>query len=269
VSRDKLGGRDQDYLREVQYKDPSHLAARADLHTKYSSAAVAWVPWLLAQIDWAGRRDVLEVGCGPGWLWAEGAGLPAGLRLTLTDLSPGMVEVARRRVGGLSGQLVEARVADAQALPFVAESFDLVVANHMLYHAPDPEKAVAELARVLRPGGLLMAASNGPRSMDELWQIRSEVFGGPPRSVNTERFGSVSGLAILRRFFSQVEWREYEDTLRCPAAEDVVAYLTSSAPGLEANAAQLRDLRRAVQRRIEAGAGVLVVSKESGVFLAR
>ena len=269
MSRDELGGRDQDYLRDVQYRDPSHLSSRADLHTKYSSATVPWVPWVLSQIDWPPAGDVLEVGCGPGWLWADSDDLPAGLRLTLVDLSPGMVEVARQGARQSSCRLVEARVADVQDLPFEADSFDVVIANHMLYHVPDPEKAVAELARVLRPGGLLMAATNGPRSMDELWEIRSEVFGGPPTSVNAERFGSVSGLPLLRRFFGRVEWRDYEDTLLCTAAEDVVAYLTSSAPGLDATAAQLSDLRRAVQRRIEAGAGVLAVSKETGVFLAR
>ncbi len=134
MSREKLIGRDQDYLRNVQYRDPGNLAARADLHTKYSSAPVAWVPWVLTQIDWPAAGDVLEVGCGPGWLWAAGSALPAGLRLTLSDLSPGMVAVARERALDAGRHLAEARVADAQELPFAAGTFDVVVANHMLYH---------------------------------------------------------------------------------------------------------------------------------------
>jgi SAM-dependent methyltransferase len=268
VNRDELGGRDQDYLRDVQYKDPSHLSARADLHSKYSSAPVAWVPWVKAQIDWPADGDVLEVGCGPGWLWADRAGLPTGLRVTLTDLSVGMVEAARRRAEEASCELVDARVADAQDLPFEADRFDIVVANHMMYHVPDPAQAVAEFARVLRSDGVLMAATNGPRHLIELWEIRAEVFGGPPTSVNPEIFGSVTGRPILRRFFGRVEWRDYADTLLCPSAEDVVAVLTSSPPGLDATPDQVRDLRRVVERRIDASGGVLAVTKETGVFLA-
>jgi SAM-dependent methyltransferase len=268
VSGDKLVGRDQDYLRDVQYKDPAHLSARADLHTKYSSAPVAWVPWVRAQIDWAAGGRVLEVGCGPGWLWADTSGLPPGLRLTLTDLSPGMVEVARQRASESSCELVDARVADAQDLPFDSDSFDVVIANHMLYHVPDPDRAVAEFARVLCPSGVLMAATSGARHLGELWEIRSEVFGGPPKSVNPEVFGAITGAPILGRNFGRVEWRDYADILLCTSADDVVAFLTSAPPGLDATPDQLEDLRRAVERRFDAGGGVFAVTKETGTFLA-
>jgi len=263
-------GRDQDYLRDVQYRDPSKLTARADLHVKYGTAAVRWVPWVIAQVDWPPAGHVLEVGCGPGWLWADAAGLPAGLRLTLTDLSPGMVAVARDRAGASSRlEVVEAKVADAQDLPFGDEAFDVVIANHMLYHVPAPETAVAELARVLRRDGVLMAATNGSRHLRELWEIRAEVFGCPLTSEHPEVFGSVTGAAILRRSFSTVQWREYPDTLRCTLPDDVVAFLTSAPPGEDVSADQLTALRRAVESRFDAGAGVLTITKESGVLLAR
>jgi len=270
VSRDAFKHNDRHYLREVQYKDPVKLTARADLHVKYRTAAVPWVPWLVAQLDWPPTGDILEVGCGPGWLWAEGAAsLPPGVRITLTDLSAGMVGVARERVSVLSHfEAVAARVADAQALPFDDHVFDVVVANHMLYHVPDPARAVAECARVLRPDGVLMAATNGPRHLRELWEVRSEVFGGPPTSGHTDIFGSVSGRPILEESFADVEWREYEDTLRCTDPDDAVAFLTSSSPGEDASAQELQDLRQAVGRRFDEGAGVFSISKESGVFLA-
>jgi SAM-dependent methyltransferase len=262
---------DQRYLRDVQYKDPVKLTARADLHVKYRTAPVAWVPWLVAQLDWPSAGDILEVGCGPGWLWAEGAAaLPHGMRLTLTDLSNGMVDVARERALALAQfEAVEARVADAQTLPFGDHAFDVVVANHMLYHVPDPARAVAECARVLRPDGVLMAATNGPRHLRELWEVRSEVFGGPPTSVHTDIFGSVSGRSILEASFADVEWRPYDDELRCTDPDDAVAFLTSSSPGEDASADELRDLRRAVGRRFDEGEGVFRITKESGVFLAR
>ena len=213
----------------------------------------------------------MEVGCGPGSLWTDAvAELPKNLRLTLTDLSPGMVEAARDRTRALSHlEVVEARAADAQKLPLDDDSFDVVIANHMLYHVPDPAMAVAELARVLRADGVLLAASNGPRDLRELWEIRSEVFGGPPKSVNPEVFGSITGVPILHQSFGSVVWREYANTLRCTVPDDVIAFLTSAPPGEEASADQLRDLRRAVEDRFRRDRGVLTISKETGVFLAR
>lgn len=268
--QDKFAGGDQRYLREVQYGDPTKLTARADLHIRYRTAAVAWFPWVVAQLDWPPEGNVLEVGCGPGWLWAEAAAdLPAGLRLTLTDLSPGMVEVATERVRGLPRfELVEARQADAQRLPFDQGAFDVVVANHMLYHVPEPARAVAELARVLRPDGALMAATVGPGHLRELWEIRAEVFGGPVSLETAEVFGSVTGARLLRRSFGAVEWREYDDELRCTSLEDVLAFITSTPPGEDASPGQLNDLRRALEALFDAGEGVFTVSKETGVFLA-
>jgi SAM-dependent methyltransferase len=266
VSQDNFAGRDQRYLREVQYRDPAKLTARADLHTKYRTAAVAWFPWVAAQIDWPPEGAILEVGCGPGWLWAEAAAnFPPNLQLTLTDLSPGMVEVARDRVSALPQfKTVEARVVDAQELPFDDGTFDVVIANHMLYHVPDPLMAVAEVARVLRTDGSLIAATVGPRHLRELWEIRSEVFGGPPMSRNPASFGSVTGEPILRTCFASVEWREYVDTLRCTDPDDVVAFLTSAPPGEDASVDQLRDLQRAIERRFRDGKGVVTISKETG-----
>jgi ubiquinone/menaquinone biosynthesis C-methylase UbiE len=268
---DGFGSRDPDYLRDVQYRDPAKLTARADLHTKYRTARVPWFSWVVAQIDWTVSKDILEVGCGPGWLWAEAAPeLPDDLRLTLTDLSPGMVEAAVERIGGIGSiEVIDAQVADAQELPFDDDAFDLVIANHMLYHVTMPDVAVREFARVVRPYGVLMTATIGPRHLPELWEIRAEVFGGEPKSHNPDVFGSVTGLPILRRYFSDVEWHEYLDTLRCTDPDDVVAFLTSAPPGEDASAQQLADLRRAVQSRFGAGKGVLTVCKETGVFLAR
>jgi SAM-dependent methyltransferase len=258
--------RDQDYLRDVQYRDPTKLRARADLHTRYGTAPLSWVPWVLAQIDFPPAARVLEVGCGPGWLWADGPALPPGLRLTLTDLSPGMVEVARDRASSTI-EVVDARVADAQALPFDDGAFDVVIANHMLYHVPSPETAVAECARVLEPNGVLMAATVGPGHLKELWEVRAEVFGGLPKSVHPDVFGSITGAALLRRRFAGVEWRPYEDTLRCTDPDDVVAFLTSAPPGEDASPEQLTELRRAVERRLVSGGGVFTVAKDTGAFL--
>lgn len=267
--RDAFAGGDQAYLREVQYRDSSRLAARARLHVKYGMAPVAWFPWVATQIAWPLGARVLEVGCGAGWLWAEAsAHLRSGLYLTLTDLSPGMVAEAVARVGGLGRhRRVDGCIADAQVLPFASASFEVVVANHMLYHVPDPRVAVAELARVVRPDGVLMATTVGGDHLRELAEIRAEVFGGPRVLATVDTFGIVVGEPMLRGCFADVEWRHYDDWLDCTDPDDVLAFLASTPPVEDASQDDRRRVVEAVHRRFVAGGGRMRISKETGVFV--
>jgi len=254
---------DQDYLRNVQYKDGRNLTARADLHRKYGVAAAGWFPWVVQQIDWPSGGDVLEVGCGTGWLWPN---VQTPLRLTLTDLSAGMVAEAAERVAQRDNlTLVATHVADAQSLPFADDSFDLVIANYMLYHVPDIPQAVRELRRVLRPQGQLAAATNGEAHMRELDDVVTAVI-HRPMADHATRFGTANGAAILGGAFDSVEWRGYDDELRCTDADDVVAYIESMSPG-EVTPEQRAALRDEIEARMVDG--VLRVSKETGLFLAR
>ncbi|MEA3199782.1 MAG: hypothetical protein QOE90_1210 [Thermoplasmata archaeon] len=104
-----------------------------------------------AALDAAGVRaglHVLDVGAGSGFVTEEA--LARGARVSAVDASPLMVDELRRRF-----PRVEARVADAEALPYPADSFDAVLANMCLHHVERPAVAIAEMARVLRPGGRL------------------------------------------------------------------------------------------------------------------
>ena len=98
----------------------------------------------------ASGLKVLEIGCGLGTDGAQFA--KAGADYTGVDLTKAAVELARKRfaVSGLEGKF---QVADAENLEFADESFDLVYSHGVLHHTPDTEAAVAEIWRVLRPGG--------------------------------------------------------------------------------------------------------------------
>jgi SAM-dependent methyltransferase len=261
---------DPEYLRERQYKDPSNLNARIALHAKYARADEPWYPWLAGRIAWPADGDVLEVGCGTGALWDNIAPLLPGLRLTLTDLSDGMVEAAGSAVEPLGNiELVAARTCDAQDLPFADGSFDVVVANHMLYHVPDPGGAAAEFARVLRPGGVLLAATNGPRHLDAIADLSRQSLGWSPLDFAGARFGTANGSAILGTAFATVEWQPHPSTMVCTDADDVYAFIASTAAGQEASPGQLVALQRAIEDRITAGGGALSVTTEAGCFVAR
>lgn len=99
--------------------------------------------------------DVLEIGCGSGAMAGEILRRFPDVRLTATDYDEAMVEAARERLGRF-GARAEVRQADATALPFPAGSFGVVLSFIMLHHVIEWEQALAEAARVLRPGGRLV-----------------------------------------------------------------------------------------------------------------
>jgi SAM-dependent methyltransferase len=263
-------GTDRDYLRERQYKDPGNLNARIALHAKYSRSDVPWFDWLVGQVEWPEGGEVLEVGCGTGLLWASAAPLLPHLRLTLTDLSEGMVAAASGEVAELPGiDLAGARTCDAQDLPFGDGTFDVVVADHMLYHVPDPRRAAAEFARVLRPGGILLAATNGPRHLDAVADVSRAVLGWSSLDFVDKRFGQSTGEEILRTAFGSVTWHLHPSTMVCTDAADVLAFIASSPAGQDATPEQRVALEEAVAARFAQEGGQMTITKQSGCFVAK
>jgi SAM-dependent methyltransferase len=268
--RPTSAGIDTEYLREHQYKDPTNLHARVALHAKHTVAEQSWFDWIAAQLDWPQRDNVLEVGCGSGLLWANIASLLPELQLTLTDISEGMLDAARQAVAPFGNlDLVEARTCDAQELPFDDDSFDVVVANHMLYHVPDRPRAIGELARVLRPEGVLMSATNGPRHLEQVSKASREVFGWATMDSVDRRFGRSTGGELLGASFAEVEWRDHSSTLVCDEPEDVYNFIASSSAMQESTPQQMQALREVIARMFEEGDGVFSSATEAGCFLAR
>jgi SAM-dependent methyltransferase len=217
------------------YAAPARLHARITLHGFGPPDAEDFHRWLWRV---AVRPDalpaaarVLEVGVGSARMWRAVADLvPVGWRLTLTDRSPGMVDEAGAVLADL-GRATDVGIADATALPFPEGAFDLAFANHMLYHVPEPAQAVAELRRVLRPGGLLVAATNGDGHLAEMIALLGELASAwPDLRVDTpERlsFRLENGAEVLGRAFADVQRHDHPGELRVDDAHALARYLAS------------------------------------------
>ncbi|MDF1522377.1 MAG: class I SAM-dependent methyltransferase [Trueperaceae bacterium] len=263
-------------LTQEPYGTPARLQARIAVHAFGRHDAEdfhAWV-WRRAGLPASLPEDaaVLEVGVGTARMWATMAGrIPAGWRLTLSDRSPGMMAAARAALDAL-GRQATCLVADADALPFDDGAFDLVFANHMLYHVPDLPRAVAELRRVLRPGGRLVAATNGDAHLQELAEaLRDLRAAGPDVRVDLPHrlsFTLENGAATLRAAFDDVERHDREDELLLDDAELIVRYLLSMtyAPDTATARALTGRARALVAARLVAGP--MRVRRVSGVFVA-
>ncbi|MBB3455637.1 SAM-dependent methyltransferase [Rhizobium sp. BK313] len=251
-----------------QYGNSRKLAARARLNSQYTIAEIGWFPWVARQLPLKSGYRVLDVGCGPGWFWAAAGELPEKLDLTLSDFSPGMVQEAVERCQPLPFASVTGQQADASALPFEDGSFDAVIAMHMLYHLPDPSGGIAEMYRVLKPGGFLAVTTNGAGNMRALYALTT-VFGSPPFDPAGAAFGYDAAERIMRAQFGSVTMTKHPARLRVTEPEDVFLALTSYPPGETADEAQLAAFQDAINAAFQAGNGVLEVSKESGLFIGR
>jgi SAM-dependent methyltransferase len=199
-------------LVRAEYADDSRFAVRVAAWQNVAGARPR--EEVFRAVAEVAPKTVLEVGCGRGELAAR---IAAELDATVValDQSERMVELAR-------GAGVDARVADVQELPFPESSFDCAVAAWMLYHVPDVDRGLAELARVLRPGGRLVAATNGERNLPELWG----KFG--PRARRDHAFSVENAEPQLRRHFARVERRAANGVVTFADWHAANAYVSAS-----------------------------------------
>lgn len=192
-----------------QYRSPERLETRISV----------WRPGpdgrtpqdvALSLLGAAGPKRLLEVGCGTGALAARCAA-ELGCEVVALDASAEMVRATRAR--GL-----HAVIGDVQELPFGDGEFDCALAAWMLYHVPDLDRGVAELARTLRPGGLLVAITNGRGSMRELY----DLVGGTRRDSS---FSSENGGEVLGRSFARVERHDVDVRAVFDDRDAAAAYL--------------------------------------------
>jgi ubiquinone/menaquinone biosynthesis C-methylase UbiE len=193
----------------TEYADESRFAVRAGVWDRATGPnPVTMCREAVAEVA---PRRVLEVGPGRGET-AEWIARETGAVVVAVDQSERMVELTRARG-------IDAILGDAQELPFEDGAFDCVVAAWMLYHVADIDRALAEIARVLVPGGRLVAVTNSSRHYAELKELMGVSTAIPFRA---EEAGET-----LSRHFSAVERRNAcGEVIWEP--EEAIAYVRAS-----------------------------------------
>lgn len=260
---------DLESILKKQYKDASNIMARINLHKQYSVNKQGWFPWIYEQMQVKPGQKILELGCGAGDLWVENAEkFPADISITVTDISDGMLRDARREIGREDAVFSYA-ICDCEAIPFEDETFDLVVANHVLFYCEDIDRACREIRRVLKPGGMLIAGTYGSAHMKEISQVVMEFDERIVLAAENlyDRFGKENGTDILQRVFEQVEWRQYEDAIEIDDAEPLISYVLSCHGNQNQYIAhKYREFRAFMKKKT---AGGFRITKDAGIFFAK
>ena len=212
-----------------QYKTSKNLKVRIDLHRKYSQNPLGWYPWIYSRLPIRENQNILEVGCGNGELWREMKdSLPKGASLLLSDISSGMLRSAAARLKGISPSFSFEQF-DMQNIPYEDNSFDLVIANHVLFYARDRKKALGELYRVLKKGGCLCLSTYGRKHMKEIEELAKEYDEQIALSEVKlyDIFGLDEGEEELKAFFQTVKKYLYEDSLLVTDIRPLADYIYS------------------------------------------
>ncbi len=261
-----------------QYKNSSNLAARIALHEKFSTRKSVYHHWLFDHVHAPETARVLELGAGSAKLWQMNRErIPKGWKIILSDISEGMLTDAKRNVAEIPATFSFQGV-DAQEIPFENNSFDVVMANAMLYHVPNVDKAISEVRRILKPHGHFYAATGGLTHMKELDDFVEEHMAAKlPGVFNhmsgiTEQFALENGESQLSRHFDNVQIHlPPASYLHVTEAEPFIAYILSMARWSELVEGTSKDLVNEVvrdARRIAEKSLPIRIATSAGLFEA-
>lgn len=251
----------------TQYQNATNINARIALHRDFSMNPEGWFPWLFRQMPLKPGMKVLELGCGNGALWLENLKrVPSEIHILLSDSSEGMVREVQRRLS--ADQRFSFQTIDMNQIPFPDQSFDLVIANHVLFYSNDLNHTLKEIRRVLKPEGVLAASTYGAKHMKEITELVQEF--NPEIRLAAEnlydQFGLENGGIILKPYFDSVISRRYEDSIEISEADPLISYILSC----HGNQNRLlldhyKEFHEYVEKKVTDG---FHITKDAGVFLA-
>ena len=253
---------------KAQYRNSTNISARIRLHRLFSSNKQGWFPWIYEQCQITEGMKILELGCGNGRLWIENkAKLPADCEIILSDISEGMIRDVRREQS-LQDDRFSFAAFDCHAIPYEDASFDLVIANHVLFYCKDVDRVCSEVGRVLKPGGRFVCGTYGMAHMQEVSRLVTQFDDRITLSGENlyEHFGKENGAQALAPYFAEVDWQQYEDALIVTQAEPLIEYVLSCHGNQNQYILEkYNKFRKYVEGQIRNG---YTITKDAGIFIS-
>lgn len=248
--------------------DSSNLYADIKLQDKFGSNTEGWYTWVFDHMDFKENDKVLEIGCGNGELWLKNINkLENNANITLTDICEDMIRDAKENLQSEKYNF-KFEVAEPSRLPYENESFDIVIADHILFYMRDLDSVLKEIKRVLKKGGYFYCSTMGNKNMNEL----EDLILGFSKNIRiskdkiSNKFGLENGEKILGKYFKDINLNLYEDKLIINNYIDILEYIYSI-PGtiLEIVDTRKKEFENYVYEKIKKDKGINITIN-SGVF---
>lgn len=255
------------------------LRIRQSIHEKYTVPKVDFPAWVLSNYEWRGDECVLDLGAGAGMYYQPLLELAPEIEYHAADIAEGVLR-AHPALDGDHALLIN---GDAHHLPYASNRFDVVMANHMLYHLEDVDAGLREIRRVLKPDGVLIVATNSQQSMPELHVLmrraiilltRTGSTHVQPPLPSSDAFALESGCRKLSKYFYGVVRYDLPGSLVFHESEPLIAYIESTRPDREPQLppdvqwdAMMSIMKQQINHLLN-HLGELVINKLSGVLIA-
>lgn len=249
----------------LQYKNATNISARIRLHRDYSVNQEGWFPWLFSNLHLKPGMKILELGAGNGALWSQNiAKVSKNVTIVLSDISEGILADARKTIG--DHPQFQYSVFNAQKIPFADNTFDLVIANHMLFYCDDIPKALQEVQRVLKPGATFTCSTYSQKHMHEITDLVQNYNANIVLSSTKlyERFGLDNGRQILKPYFKDISCHEYQDAIELSDSMPIISYILSCHGNQNSILLDhYQDFKQYVKKQVKDG---FHITKDAGFF---
>ena len=192
--------------------------------------------------------------------------IPGNAFIILTDISDGIVRETGKKLAELNHD-IQCQVMDAHHIYAEDGSFDVVIANHMLFYCESIDQVIMECRRVLKKGGKLICSTYSRLHMKEITELVQEFNQEIMLSSDVlyERFGLDNGNDILNRYFESVQCIRYEDSIEINTSEPLINYIVSC----HGNQNRIlidryREFRDFVADKVKDG---FHITKDAGIFI--
>lgn len=250
---------DKDIVKK-QYENSNNLNLRISIHDKYSFNKQGFGNWIFENYNILPNANILELGCGTANMWNKKDDIINKCNsIVLSDLSLGMIETAKNNI---KSDKIDFRVIDIQNIPYEDNSFDIVIANMMLYHVPDLNKALSEVKRVLKSNGVFYCATYGENG---IMNYLSKILGFIDNT--NKNFTLQNGNSILKKHFNKVEMLEYKDHLEVSNVNDLIDYIYSLSSMSNLNMMDKDKMYKILNDNMVDG--IINIPKEYGMFIAK
>lgn len=271
----------QEDITRRHYATDENLRIRIDTHDKYTVPDRSFADWVLDRVNLKGNERILDIGCGPGLyhhkLQPRWDAIPDMTYIGMDLVDSMLVNHPAKEGKGELG------VGNIEQLPFATNSFDVVMANHMLYHVNDIHKAIKEMQRILKPAGILVTATNSVNTMPELQVLMRRAIvlltrGGAAQvrapELPSDRYALENGTRLLAQNFYAVVRHDLPSALVFPEVEPAMAYLESTRDLREKSLPSdvvwddvMMIMRQQINQLVK-HLGELVINKSAGVLIA-
>ena len=256
---------EQDLLE--QYKNSTNINIRIKLHEKYSINPIHWFEWMFSQYHLDNGMKVLEIGCGNGELWQRNQKNIPNIQLTLTDISQGMLDDAKNRLKDIKD--IDYQCFDCHQIPYDNQTFDIVIANHVLFYVQDIEQVLKEINRVLKNDGIFYCSTYGKKHMKEITDLIKEF--NPKITLSNIKlydvFGLENGKIILEPYFKKIETLIHDDYLLVNDVNDIINYILSCHGNQrEFILKDYESFKRYMEKKVK---NEIKITKAAGIFICR